>query len=97
MNFRVGMKLVCVDAVFADCYIQLNLPVYRGVYTVRDIVMGLGLDGLGPGLVFEEIQNPVGPLGTEYSFVAERFRPLVERKTDISNFEKMLTGENVNV
>jgi len=97
MTFHIGQKLVCVDADF-EYYgiVDLNLPVHLGVYTVRDVVTGRGVSGLGLGLLLEEICNRAGPYGTEYSFVPDRFRPVVERKTDISIFEKMLTEENVS-
>jgi hypothetical protein len=66
------------------------LPVPDVVYTVSDMEL--------PdqnGLVFirlAEISNPVPDgMEREAAFNSARFRPVVERKTDISQFKAMLT------
>lgn len=83
-NFRVGQKVVCVDA--------SGSPNLKGgsVYTVS------ALD-LSPGIsLFDGAVAQVGVLLIEAkptfakSFDARRFRPVVERKTDISIFKDML-------
>ena len=92
--FRVGQRVVCVDA----------KPVYRRGDIVRrldGIVVAItkGLDGLAKGKIYtirtieschytgetaihlEEIVRPLNDLGEEVPFLARRFRPVVERKT----------------
>jgi hypothetical protein len=50
-----------------------------------------GVDGEEQlGLKFYELVYPLLPGGFEYSFVSTSFRPVVDRKTDISIFKKML-------
>jgi hypothetical protein len=67
------------------------------VYTIRRIESADGWCAVW----LEEVVNPVldiwldrGP--EEPAFSASRFRPIVERKTDISIFRKMLTPEGVD-
>lgn len=91
MSFHVGMKVVCIDA---------NLHHYRWptfgtldgltqdrVYTVRAI---------GPFcmdrvcLWLDEIRRPETDWG-EGGYRVQRFRPVVDRPTDISIFTRMLT------
>lgn len=85
MTFHVGQKVVCVDdeARYGDLY-----PLKAGVtYTVRSI---------GPFchplfritevcVCVEEITRQ-----DDFPYLARRFRPLVERKTDISIFHRIL-------
>lgn len=78
MTFRVGQKVVCVDAM--PCTTTL---VENAIYTV---------DRIYPlGIVVVEIPAP-GNNG----FFFRRFRPVVERKTDISIFTEMLTKTGVD-
>jgi len=95
MAFRVGQKVVCVDD--SDWVASLlnmpNRPVRGRVYTVRGLYEN--------AIYLEEISNPPqarwknGDVA-EACFFARRFRPVVERKTDISAFTKMLTGKRVD-
>jgi len=87
MAFRVGMKVVCIyagrwDAVSA--YGDEIWPVKDQVYTIRSI-QDYPSHGL-TGLRLAEIRNPVRnypPNGLmEPSFLSDRFRPVVDRKTD---------------
>lgn len=92
--FHVGQKVVCIfhmpenrrraDGVY---------PEKNGVYVIRSIfpdpVYGREL------LRFEELTNPICDFGMEAGFDAAKFRPIVERKTDISIFTAMLTGTKV--
>ena len=67
-------------------------PVFGEVYTIRDI----RCFAFGVGLLFCELKNP--PLyGIEGHFCQSVFRPVVERKTDISIFKKMLTPSDAEV
>lgn len=98
MIFRVGQKVVCIKAhpewVRACCAV----PLVGRTYTVR------GIDDTG-GLLLEEIVNRHHPFAFdistgrlspgEASFYVDRFRPVVERKTDIAIFTEMLGPQRV--
>ena len=88
MTFRVGQKVVCVDGVPDDGR-QFIIPLREGaIYTIRGFVRAhYGRDETCLHLC--GIVNPA-PY-SECGFRAARFRPLVERKTDISIFHRMLT------
>jgi hypothetical protein len=100
MTFRAGQKVVCVRTWHnSRGYGDEVGPVEGEVYTIR----GVGdLHPCYPGgcdVWLVEIKNPVRyyPAGNyEPSFCHSRFRPIVERKTDISIFTKMLTPEGVD-
>jgi hypothetical protein len=70
-----------------------NRPVKGDVYTVRAFVVPyVGYPGT-PGMLLEEVINPPCPYfeGTfEPSFFPSHFRPLSERKADISVFTATL-------
>lgn len=85
-RFRIGQKVVCVDAP--------DYPLYQGwraypkqgvVYTVR----GYRRDDLCSLMLFE-IVNDLDSSGNESAYFEERFRPVVTRDTDISVFTEML-------
>src|SRR3954470_2153577 len=80
MTFRVGQKVVCVDD--RPPTNGRPLQVKRGiVYTVAK-----SFDWFGEqGLLFDEIDPGAG-----VGWHAWRFRPIVERKTDISVFTEIL-------
>lgn len=95
--FRVGQKVVCVRVPEkAICFLLRNakLPMVGGVYTIRDIVQFKNCL-----LLFRELDN-AHLANAEYQggriidgepgFRADCFRPLVERKTDISIFRRIL-------
>jgi len=93
-NFVVGQKVVFVGAFSQNWKARaaeegVILPVKGVVYTIR------GFDPVTVNGVFiwlNEIRNDICiPAGREYSFAAEEFRPVVDRKTDISVFKAMLT------
>jgi hypothetical protein len=82
MNFRVGEKVVCVDPVNEWGFILV-----RGqIYTISKV-----------GMFFSELHVDVIEALTPHSLAwrASRFRPVVERKTDISIFTKILKPETV--
>lgn len=91
-NFRVGQKVVC-DAPkgFEQAEHETCIsPKHGEVYTIREIEV----DADGQWLRLHEIVNPpetydVGGYG-ETAFHGSGFRPVVERKTDISIFKAML-------
>jgi hypothetical protein len=90
MNFRVGQRVVCVDdANFT--HKDNGATIHKGqVYVVR----GLAREENGPGLYLEGVFQRArrgGPFdGEELAWKANRFRPVVERKTDISTFTQIL-------
>lgn len=101
-EFRPGMKVVCIKrgewlGPFGEMRLENEYPVYRGIYTIRDVSI-CSADG-EVYLRFEELRNPqVEPDfdgEIEARFWAAQFRPLVERKTDISVFRAMLTPKRV--
>jgi hypothetical protein len=83
MNFRVGQKVVCVDASEGE---NSGMVLLRkgAVYTVAEICPETrhGHRGLYVVEVSEAFSFP--------GFKVERFRPAVERKTGISVFTKIL-------
>ncbi len=102
--FRVGQKVVCVmrmeDQNSERCinYIP-NRPVLNGIYTVRGDVCLYDTQYV----YLTELINPL-PVGfvwvgigyAEPPFWCGLFRPLVERKTDISIFTKMLNPDHAD-
>jgi hypothetical protein len=82
MTFRVGQKVVCVDAgvgaIDASPYLTQG-----GVYTVSIV----RVDSLGVLVL--------GLSGVAHQWRSSRFRPAVERKTDISIFTAMLKPSKV--
>ncbi len=86
-HFVVGQKVVCmVDDMFEGVLEKGRL------YTVTAIVgpyIAYSFDGFSKrmGLELAELANPAS---SERAFNAARFRPVVDRKTDISCFKAML-------
>jgi hypothetical protein len=92
MAFRVGQKVVCVDASPAEHGFVCFKWIVRGrVYTVRSLTPY-------DGLLLEEVIDHTRPHlnGRERGFKSQRFRPIVERKTDISIFKAMLNPQGVD-
>ena len=88
MTFRVGMKVVCVREPINPIKEVVKIRV-GAVYTVRELY--LSFIGSRPGIRLAEITNPLHPItGTEYGYFAARFRPIVERKTDIGFAHEIL-------
>lgn len=86
MTFHVGQKVVCVDDSPNPKTDNLPPGITRGqVYTIRKIGWHRGV--MGFSLV--EVAPRVGWRG----WLAKRFRPAVERKTDINVFKRMLIDE----
>ena len=103
-KFRVGQKVVMFKqfgphAIGRAKDEGVTLPVKGQVYTIREIEEGEGCEaGETFYLRFNEIWN--GPHvcdGIEPSFHADLFRPVVERKSDISVFHAMLTPSKQKV
>lgn len=93
MTFRVGQKVVCVDDERPIIRIR---PVIRGnVYTIRAV----GEEPYYTGeywVLLEEVRNSARDDLGELAYRTTRFRPIVERKTDISVFTRMLKPSKVD-
>jgi hypothetical protein len=93
--FRIGQKVVCVDdGPIDERYIGFKMEIARGeIYTVRWVgpsphpdylgVPAVRLVGINRGFDHNTPCN-------DMPFSAHRFRPIVERKTDISIFTRLL-------
>ena len=93
MTFYPGQKVVCINK---DGWMDLttglpeNGPVYGQVYTVdRVLLSAFGYDCVSL-MEFQQLMVNGPP-----KYPARAFRPVVERKTDISIFEKMLKPDQV--
>ena len=104
MTFRRSMKVVCVDAENYGGYLPLFLRIRDrvgdmdgltegAIYTVADCIDWFG----APMLLLAEIQRPLAGKSPFYApgFMAARFRPVVDRKFDLSIFTKLLSPEKV--
>jgi len=89
MAWRVGMKCELVDDDWTPRRVPLQYPVKGQVYVVRTVDIS-ALSGR-VGLRLQGIKNRRHPrIGAEYGFLASRFRPIVDRKTDISFAHEIL-------
>jgi hypothetical protein len=85
MTFRVGQRVVCVDDSSHDrggWHPRADIPQVGEVYTVAAI----GRHRLQPAVRLREIRNAAH----DGFYRARRFRPAVERATDISVFTEIL-------
>lgn len=95
MSFHVGQKVVCVSGPLIKVLDGRPLPTVGDVYTIRAIKRGFHRD-FGRSVLLNEIVSPTHPEdGQELGFFAIRFRPVIERKTDISIFTAMLKPSKV--
>jgi hypothetical protein len=104
MAFRVGQKVVCVDTTSAGLgqrwpsdYLKLG-----NIYTIRWIgeCPYEAWRYLGPCIRLLEVIRPKDSTNPEWNdmpFAQARFRPIVERKTDISIFTRMLNPSKQGV
>lgn len=90
--FRVGQRVVCIDGSRNPSGFSKFYPVEGQIYTIRGFHTEPHIKDVG--IFLEEIINPPtkwsDATSCEWPFASKRFRPLVERKTDISMFEEML-------
>ena len=95
MTFRVWQKVVCIsqNPKWGE-FPNVIFPQIDAVYTIRDIGPSYHSKCKGLAVRLLEIRNSDTDMG-EPNFFAFRFRPLVERKTDISIFTRMLTPKKV--
>jgi hypothetical protein len=99
MTFRIGQKVAQIapwksnDTAFSDVsFTQCGV-----VYTVREISEVRGV----VSLLFFELRNPIHKYRNlppmEQVFPAWNFRPIIERKTDITVFTEILRKTNIGV
>lgn len=92
MAFRIGQRVVCIRGTGARVPYGDKVvicPEKGTTYTVRGIQPNPFTGGL-QCLLLEEIHNPLHSSGLEFDFTADRFRPIVERKTDIGFAHEIL-------
>jgi hypothetical protein len=103
--FRIGQKVVCVDddpnrdSLMVPRHLLIkNLDGLRRaeIYTIRAMAFERAHNGSQVLCVWlKEIVRPIEGADTEEpGYAVERFRPLVERKTDISIFKKLLAPKH---
>ena len=94
--FQVGQKVVCIKD--EDAFAPWNWPKKGEIYTIRAIGECTPAQtywwGKNVVVWVNEVVNSPDASGQEPGFGQGRFRPLVERKTDISIFEKLLNPAN---
>ena len=86
MAFRVGQKVVCVD-VAIDYLGRPTKLRENAIYTIGRIVSDYGMIGL--------VVEGAHSWHETGAYRSSRFRPVVERKTDISIFTRMLNPSKV--
>jgi hypothetical protein len=74
----VGQKVVCVDA---SEWESMRTIKHNGIYTIASVTRHHNMDAVH----LAEVPSVLG-----FPYYAYRFRPVVERKTDISIFTAML-------
>lgn len=80
MTFHVGQKVVCVDD-DNPCSCGCSIGIKSGnVYTVTAAFEGTAWGGARKQKVFVAEDTP--RIGWENGYLASRFRPVIERKTD---------------
>lgn len=95
MNFHVGQKVVCIDAGQTNRIGFQELEKGR-VYTVRWVGVDENMNPLRPELNVTLIRIRLVEVARlsapdmDVPFSSYRFRPVIERKTDISIFTEML-------
>ena len=99
-NFKVDQKVVCIDDDWGPLPEHHRGQVHHWpkkdiVYTVRTILVQPSNSKIFIRL--RELVNPETDKEREVEFWAECFRPVVERKTDISVFRKLLQPKTEEV
>jgi hypothetical protein len=81
MMFHVGQKVVCVDD-SPGAYSGIKVLRLNAVYTITHVFPW-------NGVLLAEVDPPPPPPAILRAFSKDRFRPLIERKTDISVFQQI--------
>jgi hypothetical protein len=94
MTFRTGQRVVCIDA--SPGYGAAKLPtglILHKVYTIAEVFTNMmNADGYC-GVTLVERRKAITNPNSIPRYSAGRFRPLVERKTSIEIFERLLTPD----
>ncbi|MEN0115406.1 MAG: hypothetical protein AAGD15_01680 [Agrobacterium cavarae] len=103
-HFVVRQKVVCIDA---DWYRGFSPLVEGMTYTIKSVGFGMGTNPDGTisqeaSVELIEQENPDDensriPLRIGKGFRASLFRPMAQRKTDISIFKAMLNPSRTEV
>lgn len=106
MLFHKGQKVLCVDD-SVDCAVgqfingwlvssvSLDGLTKNAIYTIRGYAGPSWLDNITHTYWLEEIHRPINQRTfLEFGYKVTRFRPLIERKTDISVFQQLLNPTN---
>ena len=100
-----GVRCVCINDDFKTHFtmesghsIPVRVPMLHEVLTIKRVEDWASGFGGEPGTAFLEfheipLRQVDGPLSGEITYSVKCFRPLVERKTDISIFTAMLTPQ----
>lgn len=102
-NFHVGQKVVCVNAKggFRNLLgeiVDLHEITENAIYTIRWIGISNGVPVVKlRGVVRGRVPKPLraSNRGKDVPFASSRFRPLIERSTDISIFQQLLNPSPV--
>ena len=88
--FRVGQRVICIDATpyHGDWADGVDPLVEGAVFTISRSNYPSPIFSGDVVISVRELTNP-------YGYFASRFRPAVERKTNIDIFTKMLTDERL--
>jgi hypothetical protein len=89
VTFHIGQRVVCIDATpNPRCAV---MPLVRGrIYVVRTIDRTRGWQAPGWGVLLEGIWIAYPGLRSEWAMHPRRFRPIIERPTNIDVFKKLL-------
>ena len=91
----VDQKVICIDDDWGSAPEVQHWPKKGEVYTVRTVAAQAS-----NGKIFIRLHEVVNPRTDEHheaEFWAECFRPAVERKTDISVFQRLLQPKTEEV
>ncbi len=92
--FRIGQKVICVDADGANNLVLGSVYTVKFVYSFRFTVWHTrNINGEFYSVKLYEAETDPGFSG----FCSARFKPVDERKTDISIFKKMLNPKKKTV
>jgi hypothetical protein len=93
IHFRVGERVLCVDASANQRY-GVALPGLRrgGIYVIRAIDLRPDWQAPGWGVHLEGFWITHPNVGCAWALKPQRFRLVVARPTDITIFRKLLAG-----
>jgi hypothetical protein len=92
ITFHVGQRVVCVDASPNKRYGPLRMLKRGRIFVIRAIDDKPGWEAPGWGVHLEGIIIIHPDTGREWAMKPSRFRPVVDRPTDIEIFRKLLAA-----